>query len=316
MSLILKSPMSVLEAKCSVVGHRGPSLSRFSHTSRCAGLLGRKSTVVRAETEKAESKPIAIDNCDENIGEYCSIDQAGEKEVRTLGEMEQEFLQAMQAWYYDGESIMTDDEFENLKEELIWQGSEIAVLSSAEQKFLEASLAYSKGQQILSDAEYDALKIELKQQDSFVTSAGPRCSLRSRKMYSDLRVDYLKMTLLNIPAVVLVLSGVFLLDDITGFQLTALIELPKPWGALVLWGVVLPACFVLSQQLTNIVLRDGLILKGQCPNCGADLNTYFGDIFTVEGNKDEAEVPCASCKAKLSLSNITREAVVVELPEA
>ena len=33
---------------------------------------------------------------------------------------------------------------------------------------------------------------------------GPRCSIRSRKLYSDALPDYLKMTLLNLPAAVLV----------------------------------------------------------------------------------------------------------------
>ena len=33
---------------------------------------------------------------------------------------------------------------------------------------------------------------------------GPRCSIRSRKLYSDAVPDYLKMTLLNLPAAVLV----------------------------------------------------------------------------------------------------------------
>lgn len=33
---------------------------------------------------------------------------------------------------------------------------------------------------------------------------GPRCSIRSKNMYSDLTVDYLKLTLLNVPAVLLV----------------------------------------------------------------------------------------------------------------
>ena len=33
---------------------------------------------------------------------------------------------------------------------------------------------------------------------------GPRCSIRSKNMYSDLSVDYLKLTLLNLPAVLLV----------------------------------------------------------------------------------------------------------------
>lgn len=33
---------------------------------------------------------------------------------------------------------------------------------------------------------------------------GPRCSLRSRTMYSDCTPDYLKITALNLPNVVLV----------------------------------------------------------------------------------------------------------------
>ena len=33
---------------------------------------------------------------------------------------------------------------------------------------------------------------------------GPRCSIRSRKLYSDATPDYLKMTLLNLPAAVVV----------------------------------------------------------------------------------------------------------------
>ena len=80
-------------------------------------------------------------------------------------------------------------------------------------------------------------------------------------MYSDLQVDYLRMTALNIPAVTLVLSVLFFFDDITGFEISKLIELPEPWGILFLWGLVLPTCFILSQQLTNLVLRDGIILK-------------------------------------------------------
>lgn len=33
---------------------------------------------------------------------------------------------------------------------------------------------------------------------------GPRCSIRSKKMYADATPDYLKMTLLNLPATVVV----------------------------------------------------------------------------------------------------------------
>lgn len=45
---------------------------------------------------------------------------------------------------------------------------------------------------------------------------GPRCSLRSKKMYSDAYPDYLRMTALNVPAALLVLGALFSVDDITG----------------------------------------------------------------------------------------------------
>lgn len=45
---------------------------------------------------------------------------------------------------------------------------------------------------------------------------GPRCSLRSKKMYSDAYPDYLRMTALNVPAALLVLGFLFSIDDITG----------------------------------------------------------------------------------------------------
>lgn len=62
--------------------------------------------------------------------------------------------------------------------------------------------------------------------------------------------------------------------------MTSLIELPPPGGIIALWAVVLPALYLLSTSITNLVLRDHTILKGPCPNCGTDNFTYFGDIFT------------------------------------
>ncbi|GFS33276.1 PGR5-like B [Actinidia rufa] len=140
---------------------------------------------------------------DSKILEYCSIDKKGKK---SLGELEQEFLQALQAFYYEGKAIMSNEEFDNLKEELMWEGSSVVMLSSAEQKFLEASMAYVAGKPILSDEEYDKLKLQLKIDGSEIVVEGPRCSLRSKKVYSDLAVDYLKMFLLNVPAAVVALG--------------------------------------------------------------------------------------------------------------
>ncbi|KAL3619349.1 hypothetical protein CASFOL_036919 [Castilleja foliolosa] len=63
---------------------------------------------------------------DSNVLPYCSLDK---KQKKSVGEMEQEFLQALQAFYYDGKSIMSNEEFDNLKEELMWEGSSVVMLS-------------------------------------------------------------------------------------------------------------------------------------------------------------------------------------------
>nr|CAB3492393.1 unnamed protein product [Digitaria exilis] len=82
---------------------------------------------------------------------------------------------------------MSNEEFDNLKEELMWEGSSVVMLSPDEQIILEASMAYAAGKPIMSDAEFDELKLKL-------------------KVYSDLAVDYFKMFLLNVPATVVALG--------------------------------------------------------------------------------------------------------------
>jgi hypothetical protein len=63
---------------------------------------------------------------DRQIGDYCSINKEDKK---SLGEMEQDFLAALQSFYFDKEPIMSNEEFDNLKEELQWQGSRVVILS-------------------------------------------------------------------------------------------------------------------------------------------------------------------------------------------
>jgi uncharacterized Zn finger protein (UPF0148 family) len=100
-----------------------------------------------------------------------------------------------------------------------------------------------------------------------------------------------------------------------GFEVTSLLELPPPGGIIVLWAVVLPVLYLLSTSITNLVLRDHTILKGPCPNCGTDNFTYFGDIFTVSGNRGSNVVECSNCKADLTYDLNKRVIVVDKTPE-
>ncbi|XP_052170334.1 PGR5-like protein 1B, chloroplastic [Diospyros lotus] len=246
---------------------------------------------------------------DSKILPYCSIDK---KEKKSIGELEQDFLQALQAFYYEGKAIMSNEEFDNLKEELMWEGSSVVMLSSDEQKFLEASMAYVSGNPIMSDEDYDKLKLQLKIDGSEIVVEGPRCSLRSRKVYSDLSVDYLKMFLLYVPAAVIALGLFFFLDDLTGFEITYLLELPEPFSFIFTWFAAVPLLLWLAQSITKSIVKDFLILKGPCPNCGTENLSFFGTILSVSSGGSTNKVKCSNCETEMLYNSKTR---LIMLPE-
>lgn len=292
-----------------------PSLSSPSCSARVQlngkqfSLRGRTLFPPTKATADQQTDQVQDDTDDGKILQYCSIDKKGKK---SLGEMEQDFLQALQAFYYEGKAIMSNEEFDNLKEELMWQGSSVVMLSSDEQKFLEASLAYVSGNPILSDEEFDKLKIKLKTEGSEIVVEGPRCSLRSRKVYSDLSVDYLKMFLLNVPATVVALGLFFFLDDITGFEITYLLELPEPFSFLFTWFAAVPLIVWLALTLTNAIVKDILILKGPCPNCGTENGSFFGTILSIPSGGTSNSLKCSNCSTELVYDSKTR---LITLPE-
>lgn len=255
-------------------------------------------------TEQQQGQVKEEEIIDNRIIPFCSIDK--KKEKRTVGELEQDFLEALQSFYFEKKSIMTNEEFDHLKEELMWEGSSVVMLSSDEQKFMEASLAYVVGKPIMTDAEYDELKLRLKKASSKVALEGPRCSLRSRNVYSDLTVDYFKMFLLNVPAALVALTLVFFLDDLTGFEITYLLELPEPYSFIFTWFVVLPATYFIARAITYAILKDFLILKGPCPNCGTENISFFGTILTVPSGGPLNEVKCENCGTALMYNADTR----------
>uniref|UniRef100_A0A0F7GZN7 PGRL1A transmembrane protein n=1 Tax=Cypripedium formosanum TaxID=53042 RepID=A0A0F7GZN7_9ASPA len=275
--------------------------SRRAH-KRCLFLLRPKAADSQGQIEVDEV-------VDSKILQYCNIDK---KEKKSVGEMEQEFLQALQSFYYDKEAIMSNEEFDNLKEELMWEGSSVVMLSTDEQRFLEASMAYVSGKPILSDKEFDQLKQRLKQQGSSIVQEGPRCSLRTRKVYSDLTVDYFKMFLLNVPAAVIALTLFFFLDDLTGFEITYLLELPEPFSFIFTWFAALPLILWLAQSITNFIVKDFLILKGPCPNCGTENVSFFGTILSIPSGGSENTVKCSDCSTKMLYDSGAR---LITLPE-
>uniref|UniRef100_J3MS42 PGR5-like protein 1A, chloroplastic n=2 Tax=Oryza brachyantha TaxID=4533 RepID=J3MS42_ORYBR len=305
-----------------------PSLIRCRiATSSSAGVLGRGWSTCRRHPVAWAARAAADqqggvqqqqqdeedDVVDTNVLPYCSINR---KEKKTIGEMEQEFLQALQAFYYDKKAVMSNEEFDNLKEELMWEGSSVVMLSPDEQRLLEASMAYVAGNPIMTDAEFDELKLRLRKEGSEIVQEGPRCSLRSRKVYSDLTVDYFKMFLLNVPAAVVALTLFFFLDDLTGFEITYLLELPEPFSFIFTWFAALPLIFWVAQAITSAIVKDFLILKGPCPNCGNENLSFFGTILSVPSGGASNSVKCANCGSSLVYDSASRLITLPETAEA
>jgi len=296
-----------------------PSSATCSLLSRPAAalhVLHRRVTAVRrrlgATEQQGQVQEQEEEVVDGNVLPYCSIDR---KQKRTLGEMEQEFLQALQSFYYDQKAIMSNEEFDNLKEELMWEGSSVVMLSPDEQRLLEASMAYAAGNPIMSDAEFDELKLKLKKDGSDIVTEGPRCSLRSRKVYSDLSVDYLKMFLLNVPATVVALGLFFFIDELTGFEINVF-QLPEPFGFIFTWFAALPLILFLAQSLTKAIVQDFLILKGPCPNCGTENLSFFGTILSVSSGGTTNNVKCADCGTELVYDSKSRLITPAEASKA
>ncbi|CAN1789154.1 PGR5-like protein 1A, chloroplastic [Linum perenne] len=291
---------------------RNPFISYSSSSSSVQLIYGRRQVSLRrrvflVQLRASGDKQGQVQEdevVDRKILNYCSIDKKQDK--KSLGEMEQEFLQALQSFYYEGKAIMSNEEFDNLKEELMWEGSSVVMLSADEQRFLEASMAYVSGNPIMNDEEYDKLKLRLKTEGSDIVVEGPRCSLRSRKVYSDLTVDYLKMFLLNVPATVIALGLFFFLDDVTGFEITYLLELPEPFSFIFTWFAAVPVIVWSALSLTNAILKDFVILKGPCPNCGTENGSFFGSILSISSGGTTNNLKCSDCGTQMIYDANTR----------
>merc|ERR1719428_809906 len=84
--------------------------------------------------------------------------------LREMGptQLETMYIDTLFNYYEEGKETLTDEQFDQLRLELDFQGSTITSLHRWELKFVEAALAYARGKPIVSDEEYEKLKAEVK----------------------------------------------------------------------------------------------------------------------------------------------------------
>ena len=80
------------------------------------------------------------------------------------------YLDCLQSYYSTGERLLEDEDYDELKDMLTWEGSAAVTLSSKEARFLSGVSAYRRGDPIMTDIEYEQLKSELQAERSWIVS--------------------------------------------------------------------------------------------------------------------------------------------------
>lgn len=254
--------------------------------------IDRESIIYDSRTGRFYEKEIEM-ICRE---EFCAIDEkSGKPIVLSLEEKETIFIDAMKAYFFDGREVLNDRDFDQLKEDLMWEGSVVAALSRDENKYLAAMQAYLAGNPILSDGDFNALKKQLLEQRSpIAVSSKPTCLVDSGICSITWSQDKVRQYVAYLPtaAVVTALWAIFT------FELTPL-RYVNPLFAIVLGAY--PIFYASIFLAENVFFKNPLVASGPCPECNAENRVLFGDVLGVEGFADEAKLKCSNCKVELTV---------------
>ena len=211
-----------------------------------------------------------------------------------------------QSYYATGRQMLKDEEFDILKEDLQWNGSDMVVMNRKEAMYLAAVQAYLMGTPTISDSEFDALKLELKETGSkFAVSTSPKCYIDTGICTVTLQEDKFRSNLLYLPAVI-ALTSIWLG---IGFEIFAFVFRLNP---LIFLLIGTPLIYYGSKFITEDLLFPGkCIVYGPCPSCESENRVYFGKILMVDGFTDVAKVKCTNCRTEFNVQRKSLRASTV-----
>lgn len=280
-------------------GNNSPLLNKHAAPANTALFMADEKATAKVSTRSAE------DECQPEEGEYCLLDEKSGKLIKlTLEEKERIFLDALQSYYATGRQMLPDEEWDLLKEDLQWGGSEVVSLNRQEARYLAAMEAFQKGQPLLSDSEFDTLKNELKATGSkFAVSTQPKCLIDTGVCTVTLQEDKFRSNLLYVPALAILFSiwlgPIFEILAFTTIRLN-----PLFFTAVGAYPIYLVSKFITEELL----FPKKYVVYGPCPNCEVENRIYFGNILGVEGFSEKADVKCPNCKTQFSVQRSTLRA--------
>jgi hypothetical protein len=205
--------------------------------------------------------------------------------------------------------MLSDGEFDLLKEDLQWNGSPMVIMNRKEAAYLTAVQDYLKGTPTMNDADFDSLKKQLMVEESkFAVQTEPKCYIDTGICKVTFQEDKFRSNLLYLPAgVVLSIAWLGI-----GFEIIEPIIRINP-VLLTLLGT--PLIYKGSEFITEqLLFTNKFIAYGPCPVCQLENRVYFGDILGVEGFSDQAQAKCPNCKEKFTVQSSTLRAST--LPKA
>ena len=114
------------------------------------------------------------ENSDDKILQDCfvkaTIQNSYWKAAGDLVVKELMYFDALYSYYQTGKSLLNNDDYEALKENLTWEGSSVATMNQYEALFVTAVASARRGEPLMSDQEYQAIKDRLVEQNSWVTN--------------------------------------------------------------------------------------------------------------------------------------------------
>ena len=202
------------------------------------------------------------------------------------------FLDALQSYYVSGRQIMPDNEFDSLKEDLSWNGSQLVKLNKKEIMYLEAMQSYTRGKPTMSDEEFDQLREDLKEEKSSIAvSKEPKCYIETGICTATFTKDNFRNNLLYLPG--LAVLGLLWLG--VGFEIIG-----GRINPVVLAALGTPVVGSAAKALTdNLIFSNNLVASGACPSCDTKNRIYFGNILGVEGFDKTGKIKCTNCKEEI-----------------
>lgn len=138
--------------------------------------------VTPTELDEEVSKTVSLimenpENKDDRINEDCFVKAIVQNSYwKAAGDLvvkELMYFDALYSYYQTGASLLNNDDYEALKENLSWEGSSVATMNKHEALFVTAVASARRGDPIMKDDDYQVLKADLKKAGSWVTDRSP-----------------------------------------------------------------------------------------------------------------------------------------------